>query len=499
MQRTIRIVDTSLRDGNQSLWGAAGITTGICETVGPLLEQAGFEAIDFTSSTNLAMGVKFHNENPWERISRMKAVMPNTQLSAISTGMRFMSWDKASEDIMRMSLRLMAKHGVTRLQIAEPMNDADATLKVASWAKQEGFEYIVAATTFTESPVHTDQTYIDNAALFASHPDVDAVYLKDPGGLLSVDRTRELIPALRQAVGEKPLELHSHCTTGEAPQLYVEAAKLGVDVLHTGLGPLSRGTAQPNLHDLLTNLDAAGIPVQLNREPLDEVVEILEDVAKRQDLPAGPPMTYDLRQHQHQIPGGMLGTLKRQLKELKLADRFDDIVAEVGQVRADLGYPIMVTPFSQFVGSQALMNVLSQQAGQERYSTIPDEVIRFVLGQFGTPQGPISDVVRKRIDSLPRARELAEVKEPKTLAEVMADYAKANGTNGSEEDALLRHVLPTEQFKAMQQAGSAPRWNGTGAVSNAADFIAAVQKLPNWRQLTVKLGEEKINLVRTGN
>src|SRR5690625_5070580 len=135
MSKKVRLVDTSLRDGNQSLWGAQGITTGMAEAVGPLLEQAGFDAIDFTSSTNLSMGVKFHNESPWERISRMRSVMPTTHLSAISTGMRFMSWERASEDVMRLALRMMAKHGLSRLQIADPMNDAQATQLVAKWAK----------------------------------------------------------------------------------------------------------------------------------------------------------------------------------------------------------------------------------------------------------------------------------------------------------------------------------------------------------------------------
>ncbi|MGH3804868.1 MAG: biotin carboxyl carrier protein, partial [Pseudonocardiaceae bacterium] len=211
-RKPIRLVDTSLRDGNQSLWGATGLTTGMVEAVGPLLDQVGYEAIDFTSSTNLSMGVKWHNENPWERISRMRAVMPNTPLSAITTGMRFMSWEKASETVMRMALRLMAEHGLRRLQIAEPMNDVDSLLRVAQWAKEEGIEQIVAAVTFTESPVHTDESYSRNIKAYTASRYVDSVYVKDPGGLLTVERTRQLIPGVRDAAGEKTLELHGHCT-----------------------------------------------------------------------------------------------------------------------------------------------------------------------------------------------------------------------------------------------------------------------------------------------
>ena len=250
----IRLVDTSLRDGNQSLWGATGLTTGMVEAVGPLLDQVGYEAIDFTSSTNLLVGLKEYQENPWERISRMRDATANTPLSAITTGMRFMSWERASEPVMRMALRLMAKHGLRRLQILEPMNDVDALLRVAQWAKEEGVEIVVAAVTFTESPVHTDARYSHNVAAYAASEFVDAVYVKDPGGLLTAERTRQLIPGVRAAAGTKTLELHSHTTTGAASHVYLVAAELGVDVLHTGLGPLSNGTAQPSLENLLDEL-----------------------------------------------------------------------------------------------------------------------------------------------------------------------------------------------------------------------------------------------------
>ncbi|MGB9036547.1 MAG: pyruvate/oxaloacetate carboxyltransferase, partial [Paeniglutamicibacter sp.] len=243
----VRFVDTSLRDGNQSLWGATGLTTGMVEAVGEDLALIGLEAIDFTSSTNLLMGSKTHLEDPWERISRMHAVTGRTPLSAITTGMRFMSWDRASETVMRLSLRLMAKHGLARLQIADPMNDVDAVRTIARWAKEEGIENVVAATTFTESPIHTDDTYVAAAREFSKDANIDAVYLKDPGGLLTYERIGHLIPALREVIVGKPLELHSHCTTGEAPQVYMLAAQLGVDVLHTGIGALANGTAQPEM------------------------------------------------------------------------------------------------------------------------------------------------------------------------------------------------------------------------------------------------------------
>ncbi|RZL79066.1 MAG: biotin carboxyl carrier protein [Rhodococcus sp. (in: high G+C Gram-positive bacteria)] len=501
-RKPIRLVDTSLRDGNQSLWGATGLTTGMVEAVGPLLDQVGYEAIDFTSSTNLSMGVKWHNENPWERISRMRAVMPNTPLSAITTGMRFMSWEKASETVMRMALRLMAHHGLRRLQIAEPMNDVESLLRVAQWAKEEGIEQIVAAVTFTESPVHTDESYSRNIKAYTASRYVDSVYVKDPGGLLTVERTRQLIPGVRDAAGEKTLELHSHCTTGAASHLYLVAAELGVDVLHTGLGPLSNGTAQPGLENLVGNLDALGIPVQADRAAAAAAADILYSIAKSQNLPAGAPTEYDLSFHVHQVPGGMMGTLKRQLGELRMLEQLPAVIEETGRVRADLGYPIMVTPFSQFVGSQALMNVLAAQSGQERYSRIPDEVVRFVLGHFGTPEGEITPEVLEKVSALPRARELdKKVPEP-TLAELHEEYARRFGRQLPEEELLLRMVLPQDQVDSMLAAGPAPRWSPTGTtrhgapVTTIAEFIRAAHELPRWKYLAVNRGTERVELRR---
>jgi oxaloacetate decarboxylase alpha subunit len=146
----VRVVDTSTRDGNQSLWGATGLTTGMVEALGPALARAGFAAIDFTSSTHLAVGVRWHREDPWERVARMRAVVPQTPLSAITTGMRFMSWDRSPESLLRLSMRALVRHGLRRLQIAEPMNDTTAALTVARMAKEEGFEQVVTAVTFTE-------------------------------------------------------------------------------------------------------------------------------------------------------------------------------------------------------------------------------------------------------------------------------------------------------------------------------------------------------------
>ena len=493
--RRIRIVDTSLRDGNQSLWGATGLTTGMVEAVAPLLDRAGFAAIDFTSSTHLAVGVKWHRENPWERIARMHAVAPGATLSAITTGMRFMSWDKASEAVMRLALRSMAESGLSRLQIAEPMNDIEATLRVAQWAKEEGIAQVVAAATFTESPVHTDDSYADAIAAYATRDTIDGVYLKDPGGLLTVERTRVLVPRLRVAAGPRPLELHSHCTTGAAPEVYLVAAELGVDILHTGLGPLSNGTAQPSFERLVENLDQLGIEVDVDRDAATEAAALLHEIARSQGLAPGLPVEFDLSPHRHQIPGGMMGTLRRQLGEIGMADKLPAVLAEATRVRAELGYPIMVTPFSQFVGSQALANVLAVERGGERWSTVSDEVIRYVLGQFGTPQGAIDPEVSRAVTERTRALELAVATEDPDLDAFGTEQVAALGRELDAGELLLRFLLPGDQVDAMRAAGPAPAWSPT-SIDDAVGFVRAVEAIDGWSTLSVVRAGERVDLSR---
>jgi oxaloacetate decarboxylase (Na+ extruding) subunit alpha len=492
---TVRLVDTSTRDGNQSLWGATGLTTGMVEAVGPSLERAGFVAIDFTSSTHLSVGVRWHHEDPWERIRRMRAVVPTTPLSLITTGMRFMAWDRSPEAVMRLSMRSLAKHGMRRLQILEPSNDAAAASKVAQLAKEEGIEIVVAAVTFTESPVHTDSLYREAAAKLAKDPAIDVVYLKDPGGLLTLERTATLIPELRAAVGDTPLELHSHCTTGIAPQVYVLAAQLGIDVLHTAIGALSNGTSQPSATKLVENLNAVGIAVDVDLEAIAEAERLVGRFADTQHLEPGRPLEYDLSVHRHQVPGGMMATLRRQMAELRRPELFPRVLEEVALVRAELGYPIMVTPYSQFVGSQAVLNVMSVQAGQPRWSQLPDEIIRYVLGHFGPPPGPIADVVLERVTSAPRTKELDQPLPDPTIDELRERVASSLGHQVDDDEVVLRLVLPGEQLDAIKRP--APTWHDSPDSANT--FIDGVNALPKWRSISVTRGTERIVLNRAAS
>jgi len=440
----IDLVETSLRDGNQSLWGATGLNTAMMLGIAPVLDQVGFAAIDFSTSTHMAVAVRFKRENPWERLRLMRKAMPRTPLQYLTTGMRFISWEIAHPEFMQLTFRLLIRNGIRRFAVMDSMNDMDALLAVAAAIRAEGGDQIIAALTYSISPVHTDEHYLGCARKLAQSAVIDGFYLKDPGGLLTAERAAGLIPRLRASGGALPFELHSHCTIGLAPFSYLEAARLGVAALHVAAAPLGNGTSQPTAERTIANLREQGHTVDVDDAALSRVSDYLRQLAAAEGLPVGQPQEFDAGYFRHQVPGGMIGTMRRQLAEIKLLDRLPAVFEEVSRVRAELGYPIMVTPFSQIVVTQALMNVI----GGQRYSNVPDEVIRYVVGKFGKPTAPVDANVLDRISSLPRAREL--VAEP-TMPE-LGVLRRKFPAGIDDEELALRAVMPADQVDAMTAA-----------------------------------------------
>jgi len=443
----IKLVDVSFRDGNQSLWGATGLNTAQMLSIAPVMASVGFRAIDFTSSTHMGITVRNFREDPWRCIRLMRQAIPDTPLQFIGTGFRFISWETAGPDFMRLVYRRLMANGISRFIVLDPMHDMDALLRVARIIREEGDAEIMAALTYTLSEVHDDEFYASIAARLSASKDVDVVYLKDPSGLLTPERARTLIPAIQKAMNGKPLELHSHCTIGLAPLTYKLAAELGVHCLHTGAGPLGNGTSLPSAERTVADLREAGHKVDIDDQALRQVCDYFERLADAEGLPKGAAREYDEAFLRHQVPGGVMTTLKRQLAELDLENRLPEIIDEVEQVRAELGYPIMVTPFPQIVCAQAFSNVL----GGDRYEQIADQVIRYALGRFGRPTADMDANVKDRILSQPRTKTIKA--EPPAL--LLDDLRRKHAGVKSDDEFLLRAVMPAAEVDAMLQAGEA--------------------------------------------
>jgi oxaloacetate decarboxylase (Na+ extruding) subunit alpha len=440
MTTAIEIVDTTMRDGNQSLWSATGLTTPDVLAIAPTVDRVGFHAADFTSSTHMAVSVRFHREDPWERIRLIGAAMPSTPLSFITTGMRFISWVPADEDVIRLAFRCVVRNGIRRFQIADPSNDPQRLKRLAAMSRQEGVEEVVIGLTYSVSEVHTHAYYAERAAALADCPDMDRLYLKDPGGLLTPEAVRELAPHLIRAARKRTVELHSHCTIGLAPFVYLEGLRAGFQVLHTAVAPLARGTSNPAAETTLRNLQAEGYSHRLDLEALSGVSSYFRDLGREKGLPTGQAQEFDATYYHHQLAGGMVSTTRRMLEELRRPELFESVLEEVGRVRAEMGYPIIVTPVSQLVATQSVRNMIDGK----RWANVSDETIRYFLGHYGDPAAPVDPEIADRVLSRPRTDELRRL-EPLHLEGARERF----GLRISDEELLLRLTMPEEQVDAM--------------------------------------------------
>ena len=482
----ISLVDISMRDGNQSLWGATGLNTQQMLAIAGATDRVGFRAIDFSSSTHMAVALRYFRNDPWERLRRMRAAMPNTPLQFITTGLRFIAWQQADPDFMALVYRHLQRGGIRKFIMLDPMHDVSAVREAARLVKREGGAEVMAALTFTLSAVHTDAFYAGFAGQLAASPDIDCFYIKDPGGLLSPERVRTLAPAIKAAIGPKRLEIHAHCTIGYGALTSLAAAELGiVDTIHVGIGPLGEGSSLPEAGQMLANLKAAGHSVAADEPMLAKVTDYWWALARAEGLPAGTPQGFDASFLRHQIAGGVMTTTRRQLDELGLADRFDAVVLETERVRAELGHPIMVTPFPQMVMSQALYNVI----GTKRYAQVSDEVLRYVMGKFGRPTSPLDPAVEAAILDRPRAAEIAAEPPFPTLAELRRKW----GVHMPEEEFLLRAVMPQAQVDAMYAQGPSPAHYNPDAAP-ILRLLKALAARPAARDIVIESGTTRLAL-----
>lgn len=481
----LQIVETSLRDGNQCLWGALGVTTANTLTIAPAMERAGYRAIDFTTSTHMGVAVRYKQEDPWERIRGMAEICKTTPLQFLSTGFRFIAWETASPEFMALAFRTLATNGIRRFALADPMNDAASNVEVAKLVKRTGGEQVIGALVYTISPIHDDAHYAAAARTMAASPDIDAFYIKDPGGLLTPQRARTLIPAILAEIGDKPLELHNHCTIGLAEPACLEAADLGVVAVQCASGGAADGTSNPPIQRMIANLRALGHTVDIDDEAVAEVARYFTALAEAEGLPTGHPMAFDAAYLRHQLPGGMVGTMRRHLADHNVPHLEGAVIEEMGRVRQELGWPIVMTPFAQMLQTQAMLNV----TGKERYAVIPDEIIRYAIGRFGRPNVPIEPEVMDRIDANPRTKELRA--EP-GMAE-LSDLRKRIGANLSDEEFLLRATMPANLVDAMQAAGPPPREYDPATVP-VMNLIREVLKRRDLTQLTVEKAGFKLEV-----
>jgi len=439
----IKIIDTTLRDAHQCLW-ATRMTTAMMLPVAERMDRAGFECIDLVGGPQFDVCVRYLKENPWERIRLMRQKVRNTKMQWAQRGKSLLSFDVLPDDVNALWLELMARNGIRRVRVNDPLGDSENLLETMHQAKALGME-VVGAIVYCLSPVHTDEFFAAKTKVLIERGGVDVMMIKDPGGLLTPDRIRTLVPAMLAVMGDVPLELHSHCITGLAPLVYLEAVKLGVTLIETSIAPLAQGPAQPATQTMVRNLRDMGYEINLDDEIVDAVSDHFSAIARHENLPVGVPAEYDEFHYKHQIPGGMMENMKFQLKQAGLIDRFDEVLEEASRVFKELGWPVMVTPYSQLVGIQSVLNVVQG----ERYKTIPDEVKKYACGYYGKIVAPVEPNVLDKIISngSPNIPLVPQPLEP-ALPALRKKYP-----NLEDEERLLRYMYPGSQVDDMIGAG----------------------------------------------
>jgi len=487
----VHFVDTTFRDGSQSLW-ASGLRSGMIAATAQAMDRAGFDVIEVpVGGVYFKKFIRDLKENPWDMARTVAKLMPNTVKSCMTPGVIHPFEAPPPRSIVELFY--------TRLVETGALNRAQFTSNTFGQIKG-AFPWIIPlfrnlgaqislALSYTISPRHTDEYYAQKTReILAFKP--DSIYLKDQGGLLTVDRLRTLLPLIVQNANGVPVELHSHCTTGLAPLVYLEALSLGVDTLHTAVPPLANGSSQPSVFNVASNARLLGHTPRVDEGILRPVAERLTAMAMQEQLPIGVPLEYDYAQYIHQVPGGVISNLRHQLAEMRILDRLDEVLEESVQVRRELGYPIMITPHSQFMVTQSAINV----ATGERYKVVIDELILFAQGVYGEDSGYtwMDPNLKDRLLGMPRAKELRELGARQHRDIPLQDIRDQLGGPGvSDEEFLLRYIMKgRDEIEAMHAAG--PPRQYFNAAMPLLTLIQELDKHRKVRYVQVRRGSDSV-------
>jgi oxaloacetate decarboxylase alpha subunit len=442
MTNEVKFIDTTVRDGNQSLW-ALNMRVGAMLPAAEYIDQAGYESIEFFLSVMFKKYVREHKENPWYWLREGTKRIKKTRLRY--HGGMHSAFEKTPHAVLKLFIERLVSYGLTLTRTSNCWNDYSAFKEEIADLKSVGMD-TVANLIYSVSPRHTDEYYAKKAKEAAAAKPW-RICFKDVGGLLSPERARTLIPVVLKAAGNIPVEFHAHCNSGQAPLCYLEGVKLGMRILHTATPPLANGSSQPSVFNIASNLKALGYTPAIDLKPLEAVEKHFTYIAKQDGLPIGKPVEYDQSQYGHQVPGGMISNMRHQLKIVGLEHKMETALEEAGRVRAEFGYPIMVTPLSQYVVTQAAINVIVG----ERYKEVPDQVIQYALGLWGKEAIEVMDKnIRDQILSRPRAKEWTHWEQPEpTLHEIRQKY----GANLSDEDLILNYFAGEDYVKALPNGG----------------------------------------------
>lgn len=393
----IKIVDTALRDGSQSLI-ATRLTSDEILKVAPILDKAGYHALEVWGGATFDSCLRFLDEDPWERLRAIRKACPNTKLQMLFRGQNILGYHHYPDDVVEKFVERSLANGIDIIRVFDALNDVrnlkSAVDSVNKYKAMYPSAHCQIALSYTTSPVHTVEYFV-SLAKEVEKMGADSLCIKDMAGVLLPDVAYELISKLKRETS-LPIELHSHCTGGICQMTYLRAIQAGVDIIDCALSPLSGGTSQPATESFNYALKGTEYDPHLDEDALNEASAILDKI-KQKYLKNGTLKVKSLSVNpnilKYQVPGGMLSNLMSQLEKNGTLDKFDDVLKEVPNVRKDMGYPPLVTPLSQMVGTQAVMNVITG----ERYKMVPKEINEYLHGKYGKAPAMINQEVLHKI------------------------------------------------------------------------------------------------------
>lgn len=438
-------VDETFRDGPQSLW-ATRMKTESMLSAAQMINRSGFAKVCVASGASFETAVKFLREDPFERVRLLNDYMPDSPIDILIRSRNLFGWERYPDEVIALLFKCLQKAGTQTIKVFDGLNDIENIEAAFRIGKQLGLK-TSGFLAFSISPVHTDEHFALKARELVA-AGVDSITMGDASGLLTGERTRSLIAALKaETQGRVPIEFLAHHTMGLAHESYREAMLAGVSTVTTAATPLANGESLPSTLDILAIADELGLETALDVDAIRRTDDYFQWVAYQEKRRIEPVVQFDpARFHAfvgHQIPGGMISNFRNQLCELGLIHRLDEVLEEASRIRMELGYPIMVTPFSQFVGVQATFNIIQG----ERYKTVPNELYLYALGHYGKPPGPMdANVLDRILNSQDRSNA------PPNLdfdALILDDFRKEHGPFRSDEELLLTLFYGDKQVKAM--------------------------------------------------
>lgn len=433
----LQIMDTTIRDGQQSLW-ATRMPIGDMLPILPKMDRVGYWAIEAWGGATFDTCLRFLDENPWDRLRSIKSKTPNTRLSMLSRGQNLVGYKHYSKDVVNRFIAAAHRNGIDVFRVFDALNDIRNVVDNAEAIKACGGHF-EGAISYTLSPVHTLDSFLEYGQQLKDLG-ADSIAIKDMAGMLTPYRTERIVKAFNAEIG-LPIHVHCHYVGGMAPANYLKAAEAGAAIVDTASAPLAFGNSQPAVEMLVAAMQESRYDTGLDLGLLFEISEYWEEVRKRGHYKRGVSSLTHMKVYSHQVPGGMMSNLMSQLEIQNAIDRLDDVMEEIPRVRAEVGYPPLVTPLSQIVGTQAVFNVLTGK----RWSVVSKEMKDYICGYYGKAPGPMSPEVVNRVvgesdimldpDVAPGSLVTTTFAE---LEEEIGDLAK------TEEDVLMYALFPNE-------------------------------------------------------